>query len=564
MTRNIQKFCFAIFSLMLAFIISSCGKENVTPGSGSGTTGGNVDDPVGTIKLSMRNAANGDTELDYIHIDKDDNFEGYRSWFASVGKVNGLGNVTGIPANGWAEKIAVVPGEGVVAYSDGKFYRIYVQDYVYSAGTNGVIGAEIKYQKPFGGADEAVKFDRKNITIDSKGGTEEVLCANASIIPFTVICSEDWCKVSTISTHEHSWLADCVRLECAENFSESSRTATITVTTQTKKQTTFTVTQAGAEPYVTISPNTTTISAGEGDSYVVISTNQSKEDLSVNVSDSWLKANIVENSDEDNESSVNSYKLSFTAQDNPNTTERRGTITISTKDSKTSAELAVTQEALRFDVMEHVYLDRTGSAQTVTIETSLTSWEADASVSWLHFNKNGNLITIRADEYTGKDLDRTATISFKGISPKITVTQSKYAVGDTFKEGKITGKVVTMKDSIRLICSDNLGEAAWSIENVLTGANSRDDGVYNTNIIKSISSFKTLYPAFALVEALNVDGATGWYLPAYLELWNITEFRRISVWSSCEVDRTTSLTSYWDGNADFKSGIYPVYAFHRF
>lgn len=670
MTRNIQKFCFAIFSLMLAFIISSCGKENVTPGSGSGTTGGNVDDPVGTVKLSMRNAANGDTQLDEIHIDKDDNFEGYRSWFASVGNVNGLGNVTGIPANGWAEKIAVVPGEGVVAYSDGKFYRIYVQDYVYSAGTNGVIGAEIRYQKPFGGADEAVKFDRKSITIDSKGGTEEVLCANATIIPFTVSSSEAWCRASTISTHEHSWLADGVYVECGENFSESSRTATITVTTQTKKQTTFTVTQAGG-PIIKVTGQGKFEAFG-GEQNLDIVTNQDFNSLQLNDVPSWLNAELIDNSaaeSDASESSAKSYVLHLTAEGNPLTTDRSEEITIATKDGKLSEKILVTQsrgwfrdqqnnksfdvnkdrgefhayfyssvnpeslvlkisdswvkteligvnfysidnqgylghmkityetnptlkdrsatinfyasddktlvytyavnqQAQTFDVKEKAYFDKKGGAQTVTISSGMTSWEASSSASWLTFSKNGNQITLRAEEYTGSSADRTATITFKDLDRKITVIQSKYAVGDAYQEGKITGTVIVMSDSVRLIRSKNLGKAAWSTENVKTGATSENDGLYNTNIIKAIPGYKTLYPAFALVEALNVDGATGWYLPALQEVYMLGVSEQ--VWSSSEGSDSGSAFSYYPAlvyeyhGYRAKSELFTVYAVHRF
>ena len=32
--------------------------------------------------------------------------------------------------------------------------------------------------------------------------------------------------------------------------------------------------------------------------------------------------------------------------------------------------------------------------------------------------------------------------------------------------------------------------------------------------VMAIPGWKELYPAFAAVEALNVDGAIGWYLPA--------------------------------------------------
>lgn len=685
MTRNMKKFCFAVFSLMLAFSMISCSSDDSEPGSGSGTTGGTVADPVGTITLSMRNYANGNTRLDdQFYIDKDDNFCGvyYSCKFASVKKVNGLGNVTGIPANGWAEKIAVVPGEGVVAYgNNGQFYRIYVQDYIQAAGTGGVIGAEVKYQKPFGGMDEAVKFDRKSITIDSKGGNESVLCTNATIIPFTVTSSESWCRVNTCSTHEYSWLVNGVNVECDENFSESARTATITVTTQTKKQTTFTVTQTGGGPIIKLN-GCGNFTAFGGEENIDIVTNQQFNNLQVSDVPSWVKAELIDNSAATraeqkkvrwignqevaatratSESTVKSYVLHLTTEGNPLSSERIADIKIATKDGKLSEKThvvqakgwfrdnygaktidvnkdkgeytatfytsvkpeqlvvkvsdswvktelkqqgfsnsdnygyhvympvsyeanpalkdrsatiniyasdgktliytyTVNQKAQTFDVKEKVYLDKNGGAQTVTISTSITSWEATSSASWLTFSKNGNQITIRAEKYTGSTADRTGTITFKDLGRKITVTQSKYAVGDTYQEGSIKGKVVTMNDSIRLICSDNLGEAAWSTENVETGANSKNDGVYNTNIIKAIPGYKTLYPAFALVEALNVNGATGWYLPAREE-----SVQSDNSWRSTEYNGGWYAYYGW-GQYSYtaKSKSYSVYAYHRF
>ena len=43
-----------------------------------------------------------------------------------------------------------------MAYSNNQFYRIYVVDNVSTSG--GVIGAIIKYQKPFKGSDETISM----------------------------------------------------------------------------------------------------------------------------------------------------------------------------------------------------------------------------------------------------------------------------------------------------------------------------------------------------------------------------------------------------------------------
>ncbi|MCQ2174337.1 MAG: hypothetical protein MJY61_04305 [Bacteroidales bacterium] len=139
--------------------------------------------------------------------------------------------------------------------------------------------------------------------------------------------------------------------------------------------------------------------------------------------------------------------MSIMFEANPATKNRCATIKIYASDGKTLIHtFTVNQKAQTFDVKEKVYLDKTGGAQTVTISTGLPSWEASSSASWLTFSKNGNQITLRAEEYSGSSADRTATITFKDLDRKITVIQSKYAVGDTYQEGS--------KVSAVMLCSE--------------------------------------------------------------------------------------------------------------
>lgn len=104
-------------------------------------------DPEGTIPLKMRNADNGKTYLaGNIYIDAGNNFSGGE--FACLGYVSGLNKITKIPETGWADKVAVLPGNGYVAidsYSwSGSYYGIYVVDYIEGV-SGGIIGAEVKY-----------------------------------------------------------------------------------------------------------------------------------------------------------------------------------------------------------------------------------------------------------------------------------------------------------------------------------------------------------------------------------------------------------------------------------
>ena len=155
--------------LVLGLVFATgCGKDEDESKNNGNNLGNNsekiVSDPEGTITIAVRNY-DGKTwtsvrpdgcDNDAIGIGMDNNFFGYSRdyWdFATFGKVSGLGNVNKIPTSGWANAVAVTLGTGYVArYQGGNkttYVRIYVIDYILSATSGGVIGANIKYQSPF-------------------------------------------------------------------------------------------------------------------------------------------------------------------------------------------------------------------------------------------------------------------------------------------------------------------------------------------------------------------------------------------------------------------------------
>ena len=195
---NMKKILYMLCALLAVsgMSLSSCSKDDPNPDDGSTIKpDADVPDPTGTIQLSMRN--DDDTSLDGLYISEDNNFHGYDWIIASIGQVKGLGNVSYIPFAGWTEKLSVTPGNGYVAYnkSSGRYMRLYVEEYTLSATTQGIIGAKVKYQRPFKGVDEAIDPDMTQVTLESSGGNQEVLFNNTSMIPFEVESSEDWCHV---------------------------------------------------------------------------------------------------------------------------------------------------------------------------------------------------------------------------------------------------------------------------------------------------------------------------------------------------------------------------------
>lgn len=213
------------------------------------------------------------------------------------------------------------------------------------------------------------------------------------------------------------------------------------------------------------------------------------------------------------------------------------------------------------------WFDKNNGNTSVTVTSSHTI-QATSSADWLTFSINGNQMTIRVTSTTE---DRTANISFEGFDEQIIVHQSKYAVGDAYSENGVEGTVGQMDGDKRYVYKV-LSSAAWSTETVLIGASDEYDGRNNRNVVMSIPNWQELYPAFALVEEVNTDGVTGWYIPAARECTlKLAGLSNTYYWSSSEY--TTDRARYYHGNytgssiyynADIKSYNKTTVAVHRF
>lgn len=233
-----------IYYLMLPLMLlafAACGEKNSDPGENPDKL---VPDPEGTIEVSARYDAW--TGVAGIRIDDAYNFSG--AYFVSLGQMRGLGNITSIPKTGWASTVAVVPGNGYVAYSEGMFYRIYVQEELVGT-TGGVIGYTFKYQTPFAGRDEALTLDRTAIALQS-GDAAVVNVLNTGVIPFVVETSEPWVHAEKASSGKYSFLYDAVYISVDEEYGALESTeATVTFRTLSGKTTTVQVTRSSG-PFV--------------------------------------------------------------------------------------------------------------------------------------------------------------------------------------------------------------------------------------------------------------------------------------------------------------------------
>lgn len=639
--------------LLLAVAFAACSSDDdSTDGDGNIKPDVNVNDPAGTVSLSMMKGSSiseGATRIggSYIYIGNDYNFDG--GYFISLGTVKGLGNVSYIPTTGWADMVSVRNNNGYVAYSNGTFYRIFVEKEIVGT-TGGIIGYDVKYQAPFKGKDLELELPATSVSFDKKGGTENIVFDNKEFVVFTAKSSEDWCQIIPTSTYNYSFLANGIQIIAQPSNVAATTEATITLTTAYGKKKEIKVTRGGVDPYLTLNETSVTLDAKECERQVGLNTNIQKEDLTIsNTASSWCKAEFVDQTRAIHANaarikfvgnkpakavkaanaagSASYYALVLKANSNDKDTERKGTITLKSKDGKKSVTLNVIQNKAYLYVQQEGYnevsfdneernavigylytsleyedlqvscneawckpelqnsygyiklnanisknatektrkakivisnktktlsftmtvsqngvtfvpsqtkigFDKNQSNKTISINTSL-DWEATSDQSWCTVSRNGNNLTIRVTAYGGSSASRKATISFKGLLSKIEVNQSKYAVGDQYSENGVKGEVVYMNDTVRYVKKE-VGESIWSTENVETGANDKYDGMKNMAVIKKISGWKNLYPAFALCDALNTSGVTGWYLPAYYELSNRIRPANGTYWSSSE------------------------------
>lgn len=571
--------------LLLAVAFAACSSDDdSTDGDGNIKPDVNVNDPAGTVSLSMMkgpSTSEGATRIggSYIYIGNDYNFDG--GSFISLGTVKGLGNVSYIPTTGWANRVSVRSNNGYVAYSNDSFYRIFVEKEIVGT-TGGIIGYDVKYQAPFKGKDLELELPATSVSFDKNGGTENIVFDNKEFVVFTAKSSEYWCQIIPTSTYNYSFLANGIQIIAQPSNVAAKTEATITLTTAYGKKKEIKVTRGGVDPYLTLNETSVTLDAKECERQVGLNTNIQKEDLTIsNTASSWCKAEFVDQTRAIHASAArikfvgnkpakavkaagftNYYTLVLKAEANDKETERKGVVTLKSKDGKKSVTLNIVQKGIKFIPSQtKVGFDKNQSNKTITIYTNI-DWEASSNQSWCTLSRNGNDLTIRATPYSGSAANRKATISFKGLSTKIEVDQSKYAVGDEYNENGVKGKVIYTNDTIRYVGKD-VGEAAWSTEEVATGATDMYDGRVNTTIIKKISGWKDLYPAFALCDALNTGGVTGWYLPAYYELCSIVSNGKY--WSSSECSEGRAYTNYSINYSFYnKKDIFIVKAIHRF
>lgn len=245
----------------------------------------------------------------------------------------------------------------------------------------------------------------------------------------------------------------------------------------------------------------------------ISSSNIDLSKLSVSAKDDWCKGTI------DPDAKLLKIEVDANLMEN----DRQTLVNILAETGETLAVLEVKQSGriVKFGT-EKVYFDRKAGTQTIDImlPDDVDQSQINSSADWLTatISADRSKLFLRTTEALA---DRIANITVSGFTPKLEVHQSKYANGDTYSENGAEGTVFQVENGVGKIYKTLSGYYKWSVENIFLGATDENDGQKNMEIVKAQPNWQSLYPAFYAVESLNVNGTSGWYLPAQNECFYI-------------------------------------------
>lgn len=255
----------------------------------------------------------------------------------------------------------------------------------------------------------AVSPSNQNVT-SAAGTTLFTVSSNTS---WTCVSNASWCLVTTSGTGNGTIYANYT-----ENTSTTQRVASITVTASGVAPVIITVTQAGATPFLSVSPSNQNVGSPAGSTSFSVSSNTSW----IAVSDqTWCTVTP---------SGTGNGILAANFTENTSTLQRVANITV-TASGATPVIVTVTQAGVG-----SIYLNVTPANQNVgsapgntnfTVSSN-TAWNANSNQTWCTVTPSGNgngIITATFTENTST-VSRIATINVSGTNASpvsVTVTQ---------------------------------------------------------------------------------------------------------------------------------------------
>lgn len=359
---------------------------------------------------------------------------------------------------------------------------------------------------------------KADISFEGKASTGS-FTVNSSISNWTVSSNQGWCQATTNG--------NTVNISVANNLTGSERKAVVTVSIGNNQHVGVTVTQAAA----TLSTSKTSISlAGNqsGDSFTITS-NISPWTVSSN--QNWCS--IV----------INNNQVTVSATENLTGAERSATIKVAISEQHYKT-ITVTQAmpTLSISMAEYKYPIGTNTG-SISITSNVSAWNISSNQNWCVVSKSGNnniSVLVYSNE-TGQNREALITVSLPNDIKTIKIYQGGYKLWSAYSRDGVEG-IIYKIDGVNMhgmIMSMDEAEVEWSKLMVATYARDTENGLNNMNAIKSLSNWQENYPAFAWCEAKNVNGITGWYIPASNEIASVvvlqlSSYSNKNYWTSTE------------------------------
>lgn len=341
-----------------------------------------VKDPEGTISLDISNA-----KIDNTIYVEDGNFKG--ALFCPLGEIKGLGYIDKIPKKNWVRTTAVIEGNGYIAWSDGIYYRVFIDR---QSGYQIVA----KYQYPFEGNIKGIEIEKTELSLSHKAQKMSVPLGGEYLFPFEVSTDVDWCSVEASSSKE-GYPYDGISISIKKNEDIQPRECVVVITNTEKIKRELCISQQGAPESVKVEDNKVTLPGTKSSYEVYVSSNS---DWNVKSNQSWCTA------------IKNHNYLTIFADENHTNKMRTAIVSVEIQGNSGAKDyITVTQQPIDFQ-LSISEIDATGNGlkTSFTINPKIENWSVESTAPWCSVEKSGSQVLVEIGENASAG-PRTAMIN---------------------------------------------------------------------------------------------------------------------------------------------------------
>ena len=288
-----------------------------------------------------------------------------------------MGYIDKIPKNNWVRTTAVVEGNGYIAWSDGVYYRIFIDKRR---------GYQIvaKYQYPFDGNIKGIELEKTELSVPHESQKTSVSLENKYLFPFKVSTDASWCTVLT-SSSKNNYPYDEISVVLKKNDDTKSRECIINITNTEKIVQEFHIRQQGAPESVDADNDKITLPGTKSSSDILVNSNS---DWDAKSNQSWCHA------------IKNGNYLTISADENHTGNIRSATISLEIRgNSSVKDYITVTQQPIDFQLsVSEIEAPGTGYKTSLTVNAKIEAWDVESTASWCVVKRAGTQILVEIKE----------------------------------------------------------------------------------------------------------------------------------------------------------------------